>query len=86
MVSEWIDLNESKPDCDQWVLCLGSSKEIGDPPHAVACYKYYKGLKYCGFEYLSSGCGCCDTSMENVTHWMPLPSAPKHNEPVSEGK
>lgn len=30
------------------------------------------------WNFLSSGCGCCDTDMKNVTHWMPLPNPPTY--------
>ena len=48
----------------------------------VAIQAYWDKSKYArpGWQPItlsSHGCGCCSSSNEDPTHWMPLPEAPK---------
>lgn len=66
---EWISVSEKLPSLDEAVLSTD-----GDIV-AVTIYKY--DMNVYQWDFFSSGCGCCDTDMKVVTHWMELPQPPK---------
>jgi hypothetical protein len=67
---EWISVKDKLPELKSAILSTD-----GDIV-AVTIYEYNDCIKSYCWSYFSSGCGCCDTDMNNVTHWMPLPSLP----------
>jgi hypothetical protein len=73
-----------KCKCAEWIKCSEILPEIGvsvlstdGELIATTSMNYNDYTKEYYWSYFSSGCGCCDTDMKNVTHWMPLPSPPK---------
>lgn len=68
---EWISVKDQLPDLNSWVLstdgkCVAFTHFL---------YNDYSEENY--WQYFTSGCGCCDTDMPDVSHWMPLPKLPK---------
>lgn len=69
-MNDWISIKDRLPEFDQTIISTD-----GD---YIAITTFTKGHGEFNFwQLLSSGCGCCDTDMGNVTHWMPLPKPPK---------
>jgi len=68
---KWISTKNKMPNLNSMILSTDGEKV------AVTTLMYNDHIKKFHWEYLSSGCGCCDTDMQNVTHWMPLPEPPK---------
>lgn len=74
---KWISVKDRKPRIDENVLATDGC--------LVTRVQYIERLKFNSTEkcsywmFFSSGCGCCDTYLENVTHWMPLPELPSDN-------
>lgn len=68
-MTEWISVKDRLPEFNVRILAIDVDGDIyavvyvNDPN-----YEHY-------FAIVSSGCGCCDTSVE-ATHWMPLPEPP----------
>lgn len=61
---EWISVKENPPPSNIWVLCFNGSVHI----------KFYEPcLFYDGDHHFNRPLGMID----EVTHWMPLPSPPK---------
>jgi len=76
MSCEWIKIEDKLPEINQWVISYGSNGHN--------CPKYIAMTQFCynantGYYWnlLSSGCGCCDTDMKIVTHWMTEPNFPE---------
>lgn len=79
-MSEWIDIKDQLPKIGSWVIAFGKArnKEYDDEPSiAITRFGYNPHTKEHYYEYLSSGCGCCNADMREVTHWMPLPEKPR---------
>lgn len=74
-VMEWISVKDRLPAIDDWVIARGSNRTEGIT--ALVQYCYNDHIKMYFWNLLSSGCGCCDTSLKNVTHWMPEPKPPE---------
>lgn len=72
MNMEWISVKYRLPEINQWILASD-----GEFPGGLVQYCYNEHIGEYFWNFLSSGCGCCDTDMKNVTHWMPLPEPPK---------
>ena len=87
---EWIGIKERSPKKDQKVLASGHvmhGDEVSEITLEVRACEYQTwdytkegGRKDSQFALLQSGCGCCDTELRDVTHWMPLPPPPKEPE------
>lgn len=84
-MSEWINVKDRLPESGTKVLAFGiSNRDYTEiPAEARSCeyaewdYSDQGGKKAQSFGLLSSGCGCCDREMIEVTHWMSLPEPPK---------
>ncbi len=70
-MSEWISIKDRLPKLRQTIL--STDGEVV----AVTAYLYNDHTDSFFWKYFSSGCGCCDTDMQDVTHWMELPKPPK---------
>lgn len=66
----WIKVEDQLPKIGQSVISTD-----GDLISRTS-YEYNKHINEYYWPYFSSGCGCCDTQMKNVTHWMSLPDKP----------
>lgn len=72
---KWIKVEDFLPNINQKVISFNGDYiaitflETHDSKH-LENGRYWWNL-------LSSGCGCCDTDMKNVTHWMPIPENPE---------
>ena len=70
-MGEWISVKDMLPELDKWVLAYDEKEDL------IACSFLTTGNQHPFiWNLLSSGCGCCDKDLENVTHWMPLPKPP----------
>jgi hypothetical protein len=72
---DWISVKERLPEADQIVLSTDGKKV------AATIFVSFQKIEEYFWEYLSSGCGCCDEDMKDedmkgVTYWMPLPNPP----------
>lgn len=67
---KWISIEDRLPDLNSFVLSTDGELV------AATVFLYNDHIKKYHWDYFSSGCGCCDTDMKNVTHWMPLPIPP----------
>jgi len=72
--NEWINIVDCYPKLKQTVLATDGHTI------AVTTFNYNEHIDEFHWDFFSSGCGCCDDSMENVTHWMPLPLPPEKHE------
>jgi len=70
-MDKWTSVKDNLPKVSQDVL--STDGEIV----AATTYRYNPYINSYYWEYFTSGCGCCDSDMENVTHWMPRPLPPK---------
>lgn len=68
---EWISVKDRLPELETWVLAYSAKDDL------IACSFTRIGNQHpIIWNLLSSGCGCCDSDLEEVTHWMPLPDKP----------
>lgn len=69
---EWISVKDRLPELDTFILSTDGEivattiRQISDQDDEET------------WNYFTSGCGCCDSDMKNVTHWMPLPKPPRN--------
>lgn len=76
----WIKITDRIPEVGSKILAFGileGNLEIRQCKYEEWDYLSIGGSKGSSFSLLSSGCGCCDGVIENITHWMPLPEVPK---------
>ena len=64
--SKWISVDEKLPSKREWVICYSPNKK------SFSIFLGYMG-NYSSCWLQDGGCIC----MTPVTHWMPLPEAPK---------
>lgn len=84
-MNEWIKVEDRLPELDSIVLALGIcdirySERVREIRQCMYTYWDYTdkgGSKGSAFQLLTSGCGCCDSCLEEVTHWMALPKSPE---------
>lgn len=69
---DWISVKDRLPEINQWVISYSPNFRS-----SIAITQYEKSTDESFWSLLSSGCGCCDGVMQNVTHWMQLPELPK---------
>jgi len=67
----WISVKDKVPNLNAFVLSTDGNLV------SITSYEYNEHIQEYYWNYLSSGCGCCDKDMPNVTHWMPLPEPPQ---------
>ena len=72
----WIKCSERLPEINKWVLVYASG-EPDEKTITTSCFLTIDIRDRPIWNLLSSGCGCCDSDLTNVTHWMPLPEPPK---------
>ena len=71
---EWISVKDRLPELDTWVLAYSTKNDL------IACSFRTIGNHFpIIWNLLSSGCGCCDSDLGDVTHWMPLPDKPNQS-------
>lgn len=75
-MSDWIKVEDRLPAIEDWVIAHGYNGHNRGIT-ALVQYCYNDHTKRFFWNLLSSGCGCCDTDLENVTHWMPEPNPPE---------
>lgn len=75
-MSKWIKCSDRLPNVNEWVLAFGNYGNGDTNGIALTCYFFDEDKQKYYWKLLSSGCGCCDTDMKNVSHWMPEPKAP----------
>jgi hypothetical protein len=68
---KWIKVSDQLPLQDQQVISTDGQLI------ASTIFQTSKIKNEYWWSFLSSGCGCCDTDMNNVSHWMPLPEKPE---------
>ena len=68
---ELIKCSDRLPELGESVLAIGKDGLI------AVVHRYYYETTGNYYALLSSGCGCCDTGLVDVTDWMPLPASPK---------
>jgi len=73
---DWISVDDRLPEIGSHVLsCCKRLDGCWEITRTQFLYNEYISSHF--WNYFSSGCGCCDADMKNVTHWMPLPEPPK---------
>lgn len=83
----WINVKYKLPNIGDWVIAEGIADRRNAKEEkiiAVVQFEYYEPSQKYFWSILTSGCGCCDSSLKNVSHWMPLPDAPSQNS-MTEG-
>jgi hypothetical protein len=74
---QWNSVKEKLPNIGEWVLAYTPSYFEEKNVIAVVKFEYLDHRKENYWSIFSSGCGCCDSGLSNVTHWMPLPKPPE---------
>lgn len=71
-MSEWIDINERKPNNGQNVIAVGTwYGEISGRGESD-----YMGIGKWNGDYVSIDSDAYSTDIVDITHWMPLPEWP----------
>ncbi len=73
-MTEWIKCSDRLPDVGKWVLVFSEKSE--NEYIITSCYLSTSIRYHVLWNLISSGCGCCDCDLQNVTHWMPLLDKP----------
>ena len=77
-MSEWIRVEDRLPEEGDDILAYGCAPGNNQYITMNVTYVFDKEKRPI-WRIVSSGCGCCDWPMVNVTHWMPLPEEPNEN-------
>lgn len=76
----WISVKEKLPEKDQQVLACGKFED--EDCNSIKTCSYETGLLNKRIMEWIFSYHCCPQKLTNVTHWMPLPEAPKGNNEV----
>jgi len=68
---DWIKCTDRLPQEGEWVLVYDEERDLFSESNF-----YINELGKVIWIMPSSGCGCCDTDLEKVTHWCELRDKP----------
>jgi hypothetical protein len=73
---EWIDVNDRMPDeCDEVIICVTYSKMHGDSNYPWIISGWHS--TFSTTKWLITTLGEEEPIEVSVSHWMPMPEAPK---------
>lgn len=76
---EWISIKDKLPPLDKEILCYGDIfvDYYNKKPAIKLCYAQRKSIDSDEIIWVYETTCCGDKYLDNITHWMPLPSSPK---------